>query len=247
MIRHSSIDPDEVAFYERLAEHWWDENGPFWPLHRMNAGRVGYIRDILSAEFGRDAIAPQPLQGLRVLDIGCGGGILSEAVARLGAKVHGVDVVARNIHIARLHAERTGLAVDYEVASAEILAGRGESYDAVLNMEVVEHVAELDCFVNACMRLIRPGGVMIVATINRTLASWLGAIVMAEYVLRWLPIGTHRWRRFPQPLELENLLESGGMKVFDRTGVAVNPFGWGFSLTSYMGINYMLAARKPTN
>ncbi len=244
MAGHTSIDPDEMAFYERLSGLWWQESGPFWPLHRMNGLRVGYVRDLLAREFGLDATAPMPLQGLRILDIGCGGGILSEAVARLGADVHGVDVVAKNIHAARFHAAASGLAIDYEVASAEILAGRGELYHAVLNMEVVEHVAELDVFLNACMRVLRPGGVMVVATINRTLESWLGAIVMAEYVLRWLPRGTHRWLRFPTPVEVENLLANGGLEVFAHTGVGVNPFSLRFRLTGYMGINYILAARK---
>ncbi len=244
MSEHTSIDSNEVAFYERLSELWWDEDGPFWPLHRMNALRVGYIRDILACTFGCEPDAPAPLRGLRILDIGCGGGILSEEIARLGAEVHGVDVASKNIRIARQHAAKSGLSIDYEIASAEILAGRGEIYDAVLNMEVVEHVAELDFFLNACMRLVRPGGVMIIATINRTLASWLGAIVMAEYVLRWLPRGTHRWSRFPTPVEVENLLASSGFQVFARTGVGVSPFKLRFRLTAYMGINYILAARK---
>jgi len=244
MTEHTSIDTNEIAFYERLSARWWDESGPFWPLHRMNGMRVGYVRDILCEAFGLDADAPASLQGLRILDIGCGGGILSEAVARLGASVHGVDVAAKNIHAARLHAESGGLAIDYEVASAEILSGRGELYDAVLNMEVVEHVAELDFFLNACMKLVRPGGVMVVATLNRTVASWLGAIVMAEYVLRWLPRGTHRWSRFPTPVEVENLLAAGGLEVFASTGMAVNPFSLRFRLTGYQGINYILSARK---
>ncbi len=244
MNEQTSIDPNEVAFFQSLSALWWQENGPFWPLHRMNGLRLGYVRDILAGAFGLDPHAAKPLQGLRILDIGCGGGILSEAVARLGASVHGVDVAAKNIRIARQHAEEGGLAIDYEIASAEILAGRGELYHAVLNMEVVEHVAELDLFLNACMRLVRPGGVMVVATINRTIASWIGAIVMAEYVLDWLPRGIHRWSRFPTPLEVENLLAGDGMRVFASTGVAVNPFTRKFRLTSYMGMNYILAARK---
>ncbi len=244
MNKQTSIDPSEVAFFQGLAELCWQENGPLWPLHRMNGLRLNYIRDVLCTAFGSEANAEKPFQGLRILDIGCGGGILSEAVARLGAAVHGVDVASKNIRIARQHAELDGLSIDYEIASAEILAGRGELYDAVLNMEVVEHVAELDLFLNACMKLVRPGGVMVVATINRTIASWLGAIVMAEYVLRWLPRGIHRWSRFPTPVEVENLLAGDGMRVFSSTGVGVNPFTRRFRLTSYMGINYLLAARK---
>jgi 2-polyprenyl-6-hydroxyphenyl methylase/3-demethylubiquinone-9 3-methyltransferase len=244
MNKQTSIDPKEVAFFQELSALWWQENGPLWPLHRMNGLRLGYIRDVLVSEFRLDPGAQQPLPGLRILDIGCGGGILSEAVARLGASVHGVDVAAKNIRIARQHAESVGLDIDYEIASAEILAGRGELYHAVLNMEVVEHVAELDVFLNACMKLVRPGGVMVVATINRTLASWLAAIVMGEYVLGWLPRGTHRWSRFPSPLEVETVLANDGMRVFSTTGVSVNPFTRQFRLTSYMGINYIVAARK---
>lgn len=240
----SSIDPHEVEFYERLSSLWWQTDGPFWSLHRMNALRTGYIRDRLLEHCGGDAASPEPLHGLRVLDIGCGGGILSEAVARLGADVHGVDVVEKNIRIARLHADLASLPIRYETASAEILAGRGELYDAVLNMEVVEHVAELDVFMNACMRLVKPSGLIFIATINRTLASWLGAIVMAEYVLRWLPRGTHRWRRFPKPLELENILEQGGFKLVDRTGVSISPFDLRFHFSRYRGINYILTATR---
>jgi 2-polyprenyl-6-hydroxyphenyl methylase/3-demethylubiquinone-9 3-methyltransferase len=244
MTEQTSIDANEIAFYERLAALWWQETGPFWPLHRLNGLRVAYIRDLLAKEFGLDARAAAPLAGLRILDIGCGGGILSEAVARLGADVHGVDVAAKNIQAAKCHAADSGLAIDYEVASAEILAGRGELYHAVLNMEVVEHVAELDFFLNACMRLVRPGGVMVVATLNRTVVSWLAAIVMAEHVLRWLPRGTHRWSRFPTPVEVENLLAIGGLDVFAQTGVLVNPVTRRFRLSKYQGVNYMLAARK---
>ncbi len=244
MNEQTSIDPNEVAFFQKLSSLWWQENGPFWPLHRMNNVRLGFVCDVLAGEFGLDNTSDKPLQGLRVLDIGCGGGILSEAVARLGATVHGVDVVAKNIQIAQTHAELSGLAIDYEIASAEILAGRGELYHAVLNMEVVEHVAELDLFLSACMKLVRPGGVMVVATINRTIASWLSAIVMAEFVLGWLPRGTHQWSRFPSPVEIENFLAGQGMKVFASTGVTVNPFTQHFRLTHYMGINYILAARK---
>ncbi len=244
MNEHTSIDSNEVAFYEKMSDLWWSQDGPFWPLHRMNGLRVGYIRDVLAGQFGLDSNADLPLKGLRILDIGCGGGILSEAVARLGADVHGVDVVGKNIRIASRHLQDSGLPVVYEVASAEILAGRGELYDVVLNMEVVEHVAELDFFLNACMKLVRKDGVMMIATINRTLASWVGAIILAEYVLRWLPKGTHRWSRFPAPVEIENLLSNGGFEVVARTGMGVNPFTMKFRLTPYMGINYILSAKK---
>lgn len=240
----TTVDANEVAFYARLAELWWNLDGPFWPLHKINGIRISYIREILVREFQLDREAKQPLKGLRILDIGCGGGILSEAIAHLGAEVHGVDVVGKNIKIAQQHGENSGLDIHYEVASAEILAGRGELYDVVLNMEVVEHVAELDLFLNACMSVVRPGGLMIIATINRTLVALVSAIWLGEYVLRWLPKGTHQWLRFPTPLELENLLAPGGFDVIGRTGVMVNLFSRKFRLTRFMGVNYMLAAKK---
>jgi 2-polyprenyl-6-hydroxyphenyl methylase/3-demethylubiquinone-9 3-methyltransferase len=245
MVLPSSIDPAEAAHFGKLARLWWDPDGPFWPLHRLNTLRLDYIRSHLAVRFGRDAGAGRPLTGLRILDIGCGGGILSEAVAELGAEVHGVDVVEKNILIAERHASGRGLSVRYEWSSAESLVARGETYDAVLNMEVVEHVADLPFFMECCTRLVKPGGVMVIGTINRTMASFFGAIVAAEYVLRWLPRGTHHWRKFPKPAELERLLEQGDMKVVDRTGVGVNPFGWRFRLTRYEGINYMLVAVRP--
>lgn len=240
----TTVDSDEVAFYARLADLWWNLDGPFWPLHKLNGIRVGYVKEILIREFQLNRESAQPLKGLRILDIGCGGGILSEAIAQLGAEVHGVDVVGRNIKIAQQHSAVSGLDIQYEVASAEILAGRGELYDGVLNMEVVEHVAELELFLNACMSVVRPGGLMLIATLNRTLISLLSAIWMGEYVLRWLPKGTHQWARFPTPLELENLLAIGGFDVIARTGVAVNPFTRQFRLTRFMGVNFMLAAKK---
>lgn len=243
---HASIDPAEVAYYERLAETWWDRQGPFWPLHRLNALRVEYLREQLCRHFGRDAQTPKPLDGLRVLDVGCGGGILSEAMARLGARVVGIDVVERNITIARLHAEHSGVPVDYRYVAAETLAGQGESYDVVLNMEVVEHVADLPGFLQAGDQLVRPGGLMVIATLNRTVLSFLFAILGAEYILRWLPRGTHRWRRFPKPRELERLLARDGLRVTARTGVRVNPFTRRFRLTRLMAVNYMLVAEKPS-
>ena len=241
----STIDPEEAAHFEKLASLWWDESGPFWPLHGMNRLRSTYIRDQILQRLPGQRAAPIPLEGLRILDIGCGGGILSEAIARLGASVHGVDMVERNIRIARGHAAEQGLDIDYECYTAEKLAERGEVYDVVLNMEVVEHVADLPLFMRSCARLLRPGGVMFVATLNRTWASYLGAIVGAEYLLRWLPKGTHHWHKFPTPAELEALMAADGLRVVDRTGVGVNPFSHRFRLTGWMGINYILVATKP--
>lgn len=244
----SSIDPAEAARFERLARLWWNPEGPFWPLHRLNSLRLGYVAGHLAACFGRDMGSERPLAGLKVLDIGCGGGVLSEAVARLGAGVHGVDVVGKNLRIAEAHAQGSGLPVHYELGSAEALAARGAQYDAVLNMEVVEHVADVAGFMAACAQLVRPGGIMVVATINRTPASFLGAILGAEYVLRWLPKGTHQWRKFVKPAEVAELLGRNGLRQVDLTGVGlrvgVNPLGWRFRLTGYTGINYMLVAVK---
>ncbi len=242
--RYASVDSEEVARYAALADTWWDKGGPFWPLHRLNELRVQYIRDKVCHFFQRNPASVKPLEGLRMLDIGCGGGILSEAMSHLGAQMHGIDVVERNIVVARHHARQTGLAIRYETVAAEALAQQGNKYDVVLNMEVVEHVADLPGFVHACTQLVRSGGLLIIATINRTWLSWLTAIIGAEYILRWLPKGTHQWRRFPKPAELEELLTKDQLQVIARTGVRVNPLTRYMSLTPFMGINYMLVAEK---
>ena len=241
----STVDPAEAARFEKLANLWWDASGPFWPLHAMNALRAGYIRDLSIRRLGWVGSAEKPLRGLRVLDIGCGGGLLSEALAHWGAQVHGVDMVERNIRIAGRHAQAQGLDIRYECGTVEQLAQRQLMYDLVLNMEVVEHVADLPLFMRGCASLVRPGGIMFVATLNRTLASFLAAIVGAEYMLRWLPRGTHQWRKFPRPDEIERLLKDDGLSVVERTGVTVNPFTRRFRLTSYLGVNYLLVAVKP--
>jgi len=238
----TSIDPREVVFYQRLAKTWWDTHGPFWPLHRLNQLRVTYIRDELCRHFDLHPQVRSPLRGLRVLDVGCGGGILSESMARLGANVTGIDIVEKNIRIAALHAQQHGLDIDYQVRTADQLAQSGIEYDVVLNMEVVEHVADLSSFMGQCSRLTREGGVMFVATINRTLLSWLFAIVGAEYVLRWLPRGTHRWRAFRTPKELTELLQKDDFRIRRKTGVAVNPLTRSFRLTAMTQVNYMLMA-----
>ncbi len=239
-----NVDPREVAYYERLALTWWDRSGPFWPLHRLNELRTQYLRSALARAFGRDPRDGRPLAGLRILDVGCGGGILSEAMARLGARVRGIDVVRKNVEVARLHARGAGLTIGYDVTTAAALRERGDTYDVVLNMEVVEHVPDVPTFMEDCIRLVRPGGAMAVATINRTFLSWLFAIVGAEYVLRWLPRGTHRWRQFVTPGELVGLLEAETFAVTEQTGVRVNPFNRHFALTELMAVNYMLVARN---
>lgn len=236
----NTVDEREVEFYSRLAATWWDHDGPFWPLHTLNALRLDYIRDQLCEHFGLDANHEQPLRGLSVLDVGCGGGILSESMARLGASVTGIDVVEQNIRVAGLHALEQGVSIDYRLATAAELAGDHAKYDVVLNMEVVEHVADVSAFMHDCNRLVAEGGVMFVATINRTWLAWLFAIVGAEYVLRWLPRGTHRWGMFRKPREIEALLVGGGLVVRDITGVAANPLARTLRRTRSTRVNYMM-------
>jgi len=239
-----SIDPGEVAYYTRLAHQWWDQQGPFWPLHRLNRLRVGYLRSAICHHFGREDAADLPLAGLSVLDIGCGGGILSESMAALGASVHGIDVVERNIRISSLHAAESGLDISYEYVSVESLCERARRYDVVLNMEVVEHVAELPGFMSHCTQLLSNDGILFIATINRNLLSWFVAIVGAEYILRWLPVGTHRWGKLVKPRELEALLARDAMTVTDSVGVRVNPITRHFSLTPRLWVNYMVSATR---
>jgi len=247
MVEASSIDPKEVAFYERLAKTWWDPVGPFWPLHRLNNLRVDYLREHLCRHFGRDIRAEQPLADLNVLDVGCGGGILSEAIAQLGTRVTGIDVVEKNLNIASSHARQSALTIDYRHTTVEALAGTSERFDVVLNMEVVEHVVDLDGFLAASSSLIATGGLMSVATINRNLLAWLVAIVGAEYILRWMPQGTHQYNKLRRPGEIEQRLRTAGLEVFARTGVRVNPFNRSLHLTPFMGINYMLIAAHCRN
>ncbi|MCP1675514.1 2-polyprenyl-6-hydroxyphenyl methylase/3-demethylubiquinone-9 3-methyltransferase [Natronocella acetinitrilica] len=243
-VNDATVDPAEVDRYRRLADMWWQEDGKLWPLHVLNQLRTTWIRDQLCRALDQDATAEQPLQGLRVLDIGCGGGLLSESMARMGATVHGVDVVDTNIMVAQGHAREQGLSIDYQVATAEALATRSEQYDVVLNMEVVEHVADLSAFMQAVNALVRPGGYTFVATINRNMISFVVAIVGAEYLFRLLPRGTHQWRRFPTPAELTALLQEGRLAVVERTGVKVNPLNRRMWLSPSLSVNYMLMARR---
>jgi 2-polyprenyl-6-hydroxyphenyl methylase/3-demethylubiquinone-9 3-methyltransferase len=240
MSRDVTIDPREVEFYTRLADTWWDRDGPFWPLHKLNELRVGYIKEKLCQHFARSSAVERPLEGLRVLDVGCGGGILSESMAKLGASVTGIDVVDKNIQIASLHAAQQGIDVDYQAATASEVAASGSVFDIVLNMEVVEHVADVKLFMRDCMRLTANSGVMFVATINRTPLAWLFAIVGAEYVLRWLPRGTHRWSMFQKPADIAAHLRDGGLVVEDTVGVAVNPISRSLRITSSSSVNYMM-------
>jgi len=240
-----TVDPAEVERFSALAATWWDPRGKMGMLHRFNPVRLGFIKETACREFGRDGKDLRALAGLRVLDIGCGGGLLCEPLARLGAAVVGVDPAERNIEAAKIHAAGAGLAIDYRVATAEALGDAGERFEIVLAMEVVEHVADLALFVERCAEMVKPGGLMIVATINRTLKSFALAIVGAEYVLRWLPRGTHRWDKFVTPDEIEALLLRRGLSQIAATGVVYDLLGDRWRLSSDMDVNYMLACAKP--
>lgn len=241
----TTIDPAEVAKFEAMAAEWWDTKGKFRPLHLMNPCRLDYITTQISAEFGRDLTAPTPFAGLRLLDIGCGGGLLSEPMARLGATVVGADAAPRNIPVAQIHARQSGLEIDYRHTTAEALADAGEQFDVVLNMEVIEHVADPAAYLTACQRLLKPGGLMICSTLNRNPKSWLMAIVGAEHIMRWLPKGTHDWNKFITPDELQALIEQAGLTQVDRKGMVFNPIGWSWSLSSRdLSVNYVTASVK---
>jgi 2-polyprenyl-6-hydroxyphenyl methylase / 3-demethylubiquinone-9 3-methyltransferase len=239
-----TIDDDAVAHFARLAGQWWDPRGPWATLHRFNPVRLAYIRDQAAARFSRDLARLDSLKGLRILDIGCGGGVLSEPLARLGAEMVGIDPVADSIAAAQHHAGEAGLAIDYRCTTAEALAETGEVFDIVLAMEVVEHVADFNLFIEEAAALVKPGGLMFVATINRTIKSFALLIVGAEYILRWIPRGTHQWDKFITPDELEIALERSGLSIIDQTGVIYNLLADRFQLSTDMDANYMVVAER---
>ena len=240
----STIDRSEVEQFSRLAERWWDERGPMAMLHKFNPVRLAYIRDQVSTHYGRDPKRLSCLNGLRILDIGCGGGILSEPLARLGAQVVGADPSEANIAVAKKHAAQADLKIDYRAVTAEALADRGERFDVVLALEVGEHVADVGLFVARCAEMVRPNGLMIAATINRTMKSFALAIVGAEYVLRWLPRGTHKWDKFVTPAELEAGMRKAGLSVVDERGVVYRMMADSWALSDDMDVNYMLTAAR---
>ena len=247
-MKSASVDAEEVAKLSASAEEWWDPAGKFRSLHRLNPVRLAFIRDRVAAHAGRDPLAERPLQGLRLLDIGCGGGLLAEPLARLGAEVVGIDASPANVEVAALHAAQSGLAIDYRQTSAEAFAedltAAGARFDVVVNMEVVEHVADAAVFLHASAALVRPGGAMVLATLNRTPKAFALAIVGAEYVLGWLPRGTHDWRRFLRPSEVAALLRDGGIEIAELTGVAYNPLTAAWHLARDLDVNYMVFAVK---
>jgi 2-polyprenyl-6-hydroxyphenyl methylase/3-demethylubiquinone-9 3-methyltransferase len=242
---NQTVDAGEIAKFEAMAAEWWNPNGKFKPLHMLNPTRLDYITRQIAAEFGRDLKAPRPFEGLRLLDIGCGGGLLSEPMARLGATVVGADAAPRNIPVAQVHAEQSGLTIDYRHTTAEALASVGEQFDVVLNMEVVEHVSDPLAYLTACQQLLKPGGLMICSTINRNPKSYVMAIIGAEYVMRWLPKGTHEWSKFITPDELYELIRKAGLDPVDRKGFAFNKLTWTWSISdSDLSVNYVTASVK---
>ena len=245
--RDDTVDETEVARFSAMAAEWWDPRGKMRMLHRLNPVRLAFIKEAACRQFGRDVKRLDALTGLRILDIGCGAGILSEPLARMGAEVVGADPSAANIAAAKQHAEQAGLAIDYRATTIEALAVSDERFEAVLAMEVVEHVADVTLFLKQCAQLVKPGGILIVATINRTLKSFALAIIGAEYVLRWLPRGTHRWDKFVTPNELAAALERCGLTVIDETGVIYNPLADRWQIASDMDVNYSMTAQKPSN
>jgi 2-polyprenyl-6-hydroxyphenyl methylase/3-demethylubiquinone-9 3-methyltransferase len=241
----ATVDHDEIARFDNLAKQWWDSDGPMRALHRRNPVRLAYIRDRICWHFGSDPLTTKPLAGLRVLDMGCGAGLLSEPLRRLGADVVGVDAASEVIDVARHHAETVELDIDYRQITAEELADAGERFDAVVAMEILEHVSDTGAFVNALGRMLSPQGILVAATLNRTLKSFALAIVGAEWILGWLPRGTHQWDKFLRPSEVARELRGAGFDVGDVTGVSFDATTGGWHTSTDTGVNYLLFATKP--
>ena len=241
----TTIDDAEVARFSAIAAEWWSPTGKFRPLHKFNPVRLAYIKEQVCQHFNIDPSKPKPFKGLRILDIGCGGGLLCEPMARLGDEIVGADASEVNIEVAKIHAQQTGVTVDYRATTSEALAADGEQFDIILNMEVVEHVADVDLFMASCCEMVKPGGLMFMATINRTAKARMLAIFMAEKVLRWLPVGTHEFEKLVKPEELEEAFAKGGMSLLDESGVTYNPVLDRRSKSKDMDVNYMMLAAKP--
>ncbi|MFD2236633.1 bifunctional 2-polyprenyl-6-hydroxyphenol methylase/3-demethylubiquinol 3-O-methyltransferase UbiG [Aureimonas populi] len=240
----TTIDAAEVERFSRLAAEWWNPAGKFKPLHKFNPVRLAYIREEVGLNFGLDPKADRPFEGLSMLDIGCGGGLICEPLARLGASVTGVDASSTNIEVARLHASESGVPVDYRATTAEALDQAGERYDVVLALEVVEHVSDVDLFLTSAANMVKPGGLLFVATINRTFKALTFAIVGAEYVLGWLPKGTHQYSKLVTPAEIKAPVTRAGLAMIDETGVVYHPLADEWRRARDMDVNYMVLARR---
>jgi 2-polyprenyl-6-hydroxyphenyl methylase/3-demethylubiquinone-9 3-methyltransferase len=237
----TTVDAADIERFSRIADEWWDATGKFAPLHRLNPVRIGYVRDRVAAHWQREPLSGAPLQGLSLLDIGCGGGLLSEPMSRLGARVTGIDAGARNVGVAALHAQKQGLKIEYGHGTAEALALSGAQFDIVLALEIIEHVADVDLFLKSCSRLVKPGGLIFISTLNRTAKAWALAIAGAEYLLGWLPRGTHDWNKFLKPSEVVNGLRQEGIEAQEIVGVVYSPLSRAWSLNKHdLDVNYML-------
>jgi 2-polyprenyl-6-hydroxyphenyl methylase/3-demethylubiquinone-9 3-methyltransferase len=240
----STASAEEIARFTAMADAWWDPNGKFKPLHQINPLRIGYIRDLICQQYDIDPKGAKPLDGIKILDIGCGGGLLCEPMRRLGATVTGIDAGEKNVAIASSHAEQSGLDINYRHQLPEDLTKIKGTFNVVLNMEVIEHVTDVDAFLKASASLVKPGGLMVLSTINRTLKAFALAKVGAEYILRWLPVGTHDWRKFVKPSELARGLRPYGVDITDVTGMVYNPFKNTWSLSDDLNVNYLVSAIK---
>ncbi|WP_156850532.1 bifunctional 2-polyprenyl-6-hydroxyphenol methylase/3-demethylubiquinol 3-O-methyltransferase UbiG [Bartonella refiksaydamii] len=241
---HTTIDQSEINHFSRIADEWWNPQGKFRPLHQFNPTRLSYIREKICLEFHRDPLSLMPFENLKILDIGCGGGLLCEPIARLGAMVIGADAAQTNIEVAKIHAAQNNLSIDYRTTTAEALANEGEQFDIILNMEVVEHVADVNLFIAATAKMLKPQGLMFVSTLNRTWKAWGLAIVGAEYILRWLPKGTHNYKKFLKPQELKHLLSENALTIVDEIGITYNPLKDRWNRSKDMDVNYLLLAKK---
>ena len=242
----NTLNPNEVEKFQAMANEWWDPEGKFKPLHQLNPTRLDYITKQIASSYHRDINTTSPFKGLRLLDIGCGGGLLSEPMAALGANVLGADAAANNIPVAQLHAEQAGLNIDYRNTLAENLLDEGELFDVILNMEVIEHVADPIVFLDACSQLLKPGGLMIRSTISRNVKSYIVAILGAERVMRWLPVGTHQWGQFIKPVELQQMIHQAQLTILDQQGFVFNPLRWSWSVSAKdLSVNYVMSIVKP--
>ena len=242
----STVDPAEIEKFSRMADEWWDPSGKFKPLHHLNPARIEYIRRHIDSHFGKNMPAVQALEGVSLIDVGCGGGLVAEPLARLGASVTGIDASEKNIAVAQTHAASQGLNIDYRATSAEALAAEGAQYDVVCALEIVEHVADVPAFVAALATLLKPGGLLFLSTLNRTPKSYLMAIVGAEMVMRWLPRGTHEWKKFLRPSEMQQHLREAGLVLVEQQGLVLDPLRWKWKIHPHdLEVNYLQLARKP--